>query len=155
MEAEPIRASLKFLANVDEPLVYIPSKGGGDETDHVGNFTMQEVRIHNGRNDKQSSSLDVEGFRLVSQRTEVDDFYDDLQVEPTYHEEVRTLLTEMMGAPVLPSTRPSKTLMLPWTHHRVRVSRPAVSCFSSWWPGAEWTRFARPDEPPTRVFSER
>ncbi len=98
MEAEPIKASLKFLANVDEPLVYIPSKGGGDETDHVGNFTMQEVSIHNGRNDKQSSSLDVEGFRLVSQKTEVEDFYDDLQVESTYHEEVKTLLTEITGA---------------------------------------------------------
>ncbi len=98
MDAEPIRASLKFLANVDGPLVYIPSKGGGDETDHVGNFTMQEVSIHNGRIDKPSSSLDVEGFRLVSQKTEVDDFYDDVQVGSTYHAEVKTLLTQMTGA---------------------------------------------------------
>ena len=98
MQAEPIKANLKFLANVDEPLVYIPSKGGGDATDHVGNFKMQEVSIHDGRNDKQSSSLDVEGFRLVTQKTEVEDFYDDLQVEPTYHEEVKILLMEMTGA---------------------------------------------------------
>ena len=98
MQAEPIKANLKFLANVDGPLVYIPSKGGGDETDHVGNFTMRKVSIHDGRNDKQSSSLDVEGFRLVTQKTDVEDFYDDLQVEPTYHEEVKTLLMEMTGA---------------------------------------------------------
>ena len=36
--AGAVQSSLKFLANLDEPLVYIPSKGGGDETEHVGNF---------------------------------------------------------------------------------------------------------------------
>ncbi len=113
MQAEPIKANLKFLANVDGPLVYIPSKGGGDETDHVGNFAMQEVSIHDGRSDKQSSSLDVEGFRLVSQKTEVQDFYDELQVEQTYHEEVKTLLMEMMDAAridIFDDTRRSSSL---------------------------------------------
>jgi hypothetical protein len=98
MQAKPIKASLKFLANLDEPLVYIPSKGGGDETEHVGNFTMREVAIYDGRQDKTSSSLDVEGFRLVPQATAVEDFYDDVQVNTTYHEEVKTLLTELLGA---------------------------------------------------------
>ena len=98
MEAEPIKASLKFLANVDAPLVYIPSKGGGDDTEHVGNFTMQEVTIHNGRHHKQVSSLDVEGFKLVPQVTELVDFYDDAQIETTYHDEVKALLTEITGA---------------------------------------------------------
>ena len=98
MQNDPIKGNLKYLANLDEPLVYIPSKGGGDETDHVGNFTMQEVSIHDGRSDKASSSLDIEGFQLVSQKTGVNDFYDDLQIKQTYHEEVKTLLTEMTGA---------------------------------------------------------
>ena len=113
MQAAPIKANLKFLANVDGPLVYIPSKGGGDDTEHVGNFKMQEVTIHDGRSDKQSSSLDVEGFRLVSQKTEVEDFYDELRVEQTYHEEVKTLLTEIMGAgriEVFDDTRRSSSL---------------------------------------------
>ncbi len=98
MQAAPIKASLKFLANVDEPLVYIPSKGGGDETEHVGNFTVQEVAIHNGRHHKKVSSLDVEGFKLVRQATEIEDFYDDSQVESTYHDEVKALLPEITGA---------------------------------------------------------
>jgi len=98
MQSEPIKTNLKFLANLDEPLVYIPSKGGGDETEHVGNFTMQEVDVYDGRHDKPSTSLDVEGFRLVSQETEVLDFYDDAQVEGTYHEEVKALLTSVLGA---------------------------------------------------------
>jgi len=108
-----MKADLKFLANLDEPLVYIPSKGGGDETDHVGNFTMQEVSIHDGRKNKPSSSLDVEGFQLVSQKTAVDDFYDDVQVESTYHEEVKTLLMEVTGAArieVFDDTRRSSSL---------------------------------------------
>ena len=98
MQAQPTTANLKFLANLDEPLVYIPSKGGGDETDHIGNFTTQEVSVYDGRRNKASSSLDVEGFQLVSQKTAVDDFYDDLKVEQTYHEEVKALLTELTGA---------------------------------------------------------
>jgi hypothetical protein len=98
MQAAPIKANLKFLANVDEPLVYIPSKGGGDETEHVGNFKTQEVTIHDGRQHKQSSSLDVEGFRLVQQKTAVNDLYDDAQIESTYHDEVRVLLKEITGA---------------------------------------------------------
>jgi len=94
----PIKAKLKFLANLDEPLVYIPSKGGGDETDHVGNFTMREVSIHDGRCDKSDSSLDIEGFQLVSQTTSVNDFYDDEQVGQTYHEEVKAWLAQLLGA---------------------------------------------------------
>ncbi len=92
------KAKLKFLANLDEPLVYIPSKGGGDETNHVGNFTMREVSVHDGRKDMPSSSLDVEGFQLVSQKTAVDDFYDDEQVNGMYHDEVKALLMEATGA---------------------------------------------------------
>jgi hypothetical protein len=113
MKIEPLRASLKFLADRDEPLVYIPSKGGGDETDHVGNFTMREVSIHDGRHEKPSSSLDVEGFKLVSQKTGVDDFYDDAQIESTYHDEVEALLMEMTGAArieVFDDTRRSASL---------------------------------------------
>jgi len=98
MQAAPTTARLKFLANVEGPLVYIPSKGGGDATEHVGNFTMKEVTIHDGRKDKPSTSLDIEGFRLVSQKTNVDDFYDDSQIETMYHDEVKTLLSEVTGA---------------------------------------------------------
>ena len=93
-----VRAHLKFLANLDLPLIYIPSKGGGDETDHVGNFVPQEVNIYDGRDTKVDSSLDVEGFKLVSHVTQVNDFFSDTQIHSTYHEEVRALLTEITGA---------------------------------------------------------
>ena len=64
----------------------------------MGNFKMQEVSVHNGRSDKKTSSLDVEGFQLVSQKTEVEDFYDAAQVESTYHCEVKALLMDVTGA---------------------------------------------------------
>jgi hypothetical protein len=98
MRAAPIKASLKFLANVDEPLVYVPSKGGGDETEHHGNFNIQEVVVHNARELETAPSLDVEGFKLVRQASKVTDFYDDAQIESTYHDEVTTLLKEATGA---------------------------------------------------------
>ena len=94
----PFKAQLKFLANLDEPLVYIPSKGGGDTTDHVGNFVMQEVNVYDARDELPSSSLDAEGFCLVSQKTAVDDFYDDEQVRSTYHDEIKALLIRNTGA---------------------------------------------------------
>jgi len=92
------KAMLKFLAGLDEPLVYIPSKGGGDATDHIGNFAMQEVSIGDGRSDLGSTDLDVEGFRLVSQETSVDDFYDDTAIKSIYHSELKTLLVDVTGA---------------------------------------------------------
>jgi len=98
MQTVPIKAGLKFLANLDEPLVYIPSKGGGDATEHVGNFKMQEMPIHDGRHDKQVTSLDVEGFKLVRHASDVEDFFDDAQVETIHHDEVKALLKEIMGA---------------------------------------------------------
>jgi hypothetical protein len=98
MQANSTKATLKFLANLDEPLVYIPSKGGGDETDHVGNFAMQEVSVRDAREDNDTFSLDAEGFKLVSQPTAVNDFYDNAQIASTYHDEVTALLLEITGA---------------------------------------------------------
>jgi len=98
MQAIATKANLKFLANLDAPLVYIPSKGGGDETDHVGNFVMQEVGVRDARDNNDSFDLDAEGFRLVAQPTTVSDFYDDTQVASTYHDEVTALLLDATGA---------------------------------------------------------
>lgn len=93
-----MQARLKFLANADEPLAYVPSKGGGDETEHLGNFSIENVTILNGRKHKQTSSLDIEGFKLVLQESQVKDFYNDVEIESTYHAEVKALLRKVTGA---------------------------------------------------------
>ncbi len=94
----PVTAELKFLANLDEPLVYVPSKGGGDRTDHIGNFTTREVEVHDARRHLPSPGLDDAGFLLVRRPTAVTDFYDDEQVATVYHREVEALLKELTGA---------------------------------------------------------
>ena len=98
MQTVAMKASLKYLANLDEPLVYVPSKGGGDSTDHVGNFKYRAVEILDGRRDLAAPSLDAEGFRLVKQETAVSDFYDDAEIVSTYHAEIETLLKRATGA---------------------------------------------------------
>jgi hypothetical protein len=98
MPSASLRTTLKFLANLDEPLVYIPSKGGGDATDHVGNFILQEVDVHDARSELPNSDLDAEGFCLESQMTAVDDFYDNDQIRSIYHDEIKALLTAATGA---------------------------------------------------------
>jgi len=95
---DPVTARLKFLADLDGPLAYVPSKGGGDSTEHLGNFATHEVAVHDARRELTGNRLDAEGFMLVAQPTAVTDFYDDEQVETVHHAEVTALLKRLTGA---------------------------------------------------------
>ncbi|WP_439101531.1 CmcJ/NvfI family oxidoreductase [Congregibacter sp.] len=99
---EAIRGSftgkLKFLADLSAPLVYVPSKGGGDQTEHQGNFCTEEVDIRDARSDLPEASLDREGFALVPYESAVNDFYDDDELLNTYHGELAALLKQITGA---------------------------------------------------------
>jgi len=44
MQGAPIKANLKFLANLDEPLVYIPSKGGQNHNEERVKRHTRKVR---------------------------------------------------------------------------------------------------------------
>lgn len=94
----PLRTRLKFLADTDRPLVYVPSKGGGDETDHLGNFRSRVVEVHDARTSLRSPSLDAEGFLLRLHATRVGDFYDDAELHSVYHDEVGELVRHLTGA---------------------------------------------------------
>lgn len=109
----PVRAKLKFLADADAPLVYVPSKGGGDQTQHLGNFSTREVDVFNAREVLPESSLDREGFVLLAHDSAVADFHDDAQLSAIYHDEIRTLLAGVTGArrvEVFDDTRRSASL---------------------------------------------
>jgi hypothetical protein len=95
---EPLRARLKFLADLSEPLVYVPSKGGGDETEHVGNYCVHEVEIRDAREQLSATDLDREGFVLQSHESAVEDFYDDASLRSIYHPELIDLLKRVTGA---------------------------------------------------------
>lgn len=119
MTSASTKTELKFLANQDAPLVYVPSKGGGDQTDHVGNFVMREVVVHDARVSLPSSDLDKEGFRLLKQETGVTDFYDDAQIASIYHDEVKTLLVDATSAKrveIFDDTRRSSSLSVQQRH---------------------------------------
>ena len=70
-------AELKFLADLSQPLVYVPSKGGGDQTEHQGNFRTHSVKVRDARRSLPTTDLDREGFVLLEQPSVVGDFYDD------------------------------------------------------------------------------
>ena len=93
-----VTARLKFLADLDAPLVYVPSKGGGDSTEHLGNFTTREVAVRDARGRLPGTRLDAEGFVLATQPTAVTDFHDDEQMETVHHAEVKALLQRLTGA---------------------------------------------------------
>ena len=102
MPVDPVsgafEADLKFLADRAGPLVYVPSEGGGDRTEHQGNYRTHRVRIHDARTDRPATDLDREGFALVPHESAVDDFYDDGALRSTYHAELVELLKRTMAA---------------------------------------------------------
>lgn len=92
------KAELKFLADRSAPLVYVPSKGGGDQTEHLGNYRSHEVEIHDARQCLSAPELDREGFVLMPHASAVQDFYDDAALSATYHAELADLLKQLTGA---------------------------------------------------------
>ncbi|WP_376692379.1 CmcJ/NvfI family oxidoreductase [Wenzhouxiangella sp. EGI_FJ10409] len=113
------RAELKFLADLSQPLVYVPSKGGGDQTEHVGNYRNHEVEIHDARRALSGTDLDREGFVLVSHESAVDDFYDDDALQSIYHPEMIELLKRRTGAQrveIFDDTRRSSTVSSQQAH---------------------------------------
>jgi len=92
-------ATLKFLMPSDEPPVYYASVGGEDaRLDLDGQFEEVNVEIEDGRPDRQSHSLDREGFQLVDHSSAVADFYDQDQISGIYEDEVRDLVGKATGA---------------------------------------------------------
>lgn len=111
--ADSTSAALKFLADTDAPLVYIPSEGGGDQTEHLGNFTTHTVRVMNARTCLAQTDIDREGFALIQHTSKVSNFYSDEQLHDIYHAELKALLKQQLGATrveVFDDTRRSSSL---------------------------------------------
>jgi len=92
------KGQLKFLADLSVPPVYVPSKGGGDKTEHQGNYRTHEIEIHDARKRLPETHLDREGFKLVPHKSVVSDFYDDKALRSTYHRELVDMLKRVTGA---------------------------------------------------------
>ncbi|MEE4661752.1 MAG: CmcJ/NvfI family oxidoreductase [Halieaceae bacterium] len=111
--AAPRTVSLKFLADLSAPLVYLASRGGGDQTEHLGNFRDEDVPVLDARTALAETSLDREGFMLVKHASKVADFYDDTALRTVYHDELKALIRGITNAArveVFDDTRRSASL---------------------------------------------
>lgn len=95
---DSIEVAIKYLANDEDLAVYVPSVGGGDVTDHQGNYVMQPVAVHNARLWPGDFDIDREGFTLVEQESAIEDFYDDNAITRIYEAEVKALVLSVTGA---------------------------------------------------------
>lgn len=93
------RGTLTFLAESSSPPVYRPSIGGAEaRLDLSGDYEGHEVEILNGRDLRESFSLDEQGFQLVHHESAVTDVYDVDQRARVYEAECRELVTSTTGA---------------------------------------------------------
>lgn len=88
-----IVSSVKYLKDDKTLAVYRASVAGGELVPHEGNYNSHSVTVRNARESNTQFNLDIEGFRLVEQRTQVSDFYDDEQLA-VYEDEVKKLLSQ-------------------------------------------------------------
>jgi len=95
--SKSIKASVQYLLNDQTLAVYKASVAGGELIPHEGNYSTHTISIENVRLHSKPLDLDREGFNLVTQTTNVTDFYDDSQL-PLYESEIKILLTEMIKA---------------------------------------------------------
>ena len=91
-----VEAQLKYLADDSGPVEYVASRGGGDATEHKGDYVMHRVAVHDARG--ENFGLDRQGFELVERPSAVDDFYDDGQIEAVHEQEVKALVRDVTGA---------------------------------------------------------
>ena len=87
---------LRYLAAAEQSALIRPSVGGGDSASEEGSYVTKCVKMHDARN--RPTSLDLEGFMLTRQETEVADFYSDDEIKSIYEGEVKTLLMDITGA---------------------------------------------------------
>lgn len=93
-----VEAPVKYLADAGDVPGYVASTGGGDTSQHQGNYVMQPVAIHNARSRAEGFDLDREGFLLAAQPSAVRDFYDDGEIAAVYEPEVKALVGRVTGA---------------------------------------------------------
>ena len=95
----PTSGVLRYVVPTKEKPVYYASLGGGAaELQMEGLFEEHSVEIADGRALDEETSLDREGFLLISHKSAVGDFYDGAAVAGTYEPEVKRLVMAATGA---------------------------------------------------------
>jgi hypothetical protein len=92
-----ITVALNYLVDVEEVPVFAQSAKAGFSMPLQGNREPREVPIRNARLFAEGFSLDVEGFTLAEQTTQVTDFNDDAQLADIYTPEIEALVAGAAG----------------------------------------------------------
>ncbi len=93
-----ISASLTFLVNTGKKPVIYPSEGGGRDEKRTGQSVDCNVTIENGWAQTEGFSLNIQGFQLMSHISQVQSFYNPIEVEEIYNRELEDLLKDITGA---------------------------------------------------------
>ena len=93
-----VQAQLTYLVNTGRKPVVYPSEAGGRSERQTGTYSDHPVTIRNGRENRDSFSLDREGFVLMESETRVRDFYSDRELRAVYDIEIEQLLLSITGA---------------------------------------------------------
>ncbi len=91
------KGKLKFLDNTDQAPEYVASIGGGDQTEHVGNYSFHTVAIADARELDTPPRVDQQGFQLIDQDRSVANFHDDVQVREAFYPIVRDAMMSKLG----------------------------------------------------------
>ena len=100
-EGEGVRdvdADLTFIVPQDEKPVFQSAAYTGAEPKVFFEVEKRQVRIADIRNREQPTTIEREGFELLTVDTAVEDLYDDEAIETIYGPEVEALLKERFGA---------------------------------------------------------
>jgi hypothetical protein len=98
-DAETIEATLcYFTATGAMPVTVVADAGESDQRLGGGEYDFRRVTLLNGRRRASSFALEREGFRFLSQRSKVVDFFDEEEVRRVYYPEMEALVTAESGA---------------------------------------------------------
>lgn len=99
MNSADVKASLRYLVPGDAKPIYFASRGGADAALKIGaDFEDREVTIHDARQLTTAADLDLQGFTLRAQDTEIENFYALEDVQALYDQEMRDLVLSVTGA---------------------------------------------------------
>ncbi len=91
-------APLRFIIPQREKPVFRSAALTGGQEEFFFETEEQMVPINDLRSVTAQMTLDNEGFTLLSKPSTVANFYDDSEVKSRYFDEIRTLLTQELGA---------------------------------------------------------
>src|ERR1700739_4999489 len=93
-----VEAQLNYLGPMTErPRYYAYETDAGEQGSHM-TYDPHTMRIHDLRPIASELGLDTQGFALVEQRSQVQDFWDDDEVRRVYYPEAERFIAEVTGA---------------------------------------------------------